>query len=139
MIVVFLAEAAAHDPVFRHFARQQNFHHVVELEAFFPQGFPELLGLDHIAGEAVQQPAVLALGLQGFQHHGNGDVVGHQVAAVNIGLGFFAQFRAAADMFAEDGAGFDVGKIVFLFDQIALGALAAAVGSENQDIHRCSP
>ena len=42
-------------------------------------------------------------------------------------------------MFAEDGAGFDVGKIVLLFDQIALGALAAAVGSENQDIHRCSP
>ena len=30
-------------------------------------------------------------------------------------------------------------KIMDWVDQIALGALAAAVGSENQDIHRCSP
>ena len=41
----------------------------------------QFLGLHHVAGEAVQQPAVLALGLQGLQHHGDGDVVGHQVAA----------------------------------------------------------
>ena len=103
VVVVILAEAAAHDAVFGHFAGQKNFNHVVKLHAFFLKGVPQLLGLHGIAGEAIKQPALLTLGLQGFQHHGNGDVIGHEVAAINVSLGFFAQLGAAADVFTEDG------------------------------------
>ena len=69
----------------------------------------------------------------------DGDVVGHQVAAIDVFLGLLAQLGAAADVFTEDGAGFDVSKIVLSFDQVALGALAAAVGTKDEDIHGASP
>ena len=135
MVVVVLAEAAAHDAVLGHFAGQQDLDDVVELQAVLLQGVPQLFSLHHVAGETVEQPAVGALGLEGVEHHGDGDVVGHQIAAVDIGFGLLAELGAAADVLAEDGAGFDVGEIVLVLDQVALGALAAAVGSENQNIH----
>ena len=106
-----------------------------KLHAFGFEGFPEFLGLHHVARESVQQPAVFPFGLKRFQNHGNGDVVGHEIAAINVGFCFFSEFGAAADVFAENGPGFDVGKIVFLFDQSALSAFAAAVGAEDQNIH----
>ena len=135
VIVVVLAQATAHDAVLGDFAGQEDFNHVIQLQAFLLQGFPQLFSLHHVAGEAVQQPAVLALGLEGFQHHGDGDVVRHEVAAIDIFLGLLAQIGAAADVLAEDGARFDVGQIVLLLDQFALGTLAAAVGAKNQNIH----
>jgi len=139
VVVVILAEAAAHDAVFGHFAGQKNFNHVVKLHAFFLEGVPQLLGLHGIAGKTIKQPALLTLGLQGFQHHGNGDVIGYEVAAINVSLGFFAQLGAAADVFTEDGPGFDVGEVVLLLDQVALSAFAAAVRAKNKDIHWYSP
>ena len=139
MVVVFLAQATAHDAVLGDLAGQQDLDDVVQFQTFGLQGFPQFLGLHHVAGEAVQQPAVLALGLQGLQHHGDGDVVGHQVAAIDVFLGLLAQLGAAADVLTEDGAGFDVSKIVLSLDQVALGALAAAVGTKDEDIHGASP
>ena len=70
MVVVFLAQATAHDAVLGDLAGQQDLDDVVQFQTFGLQGFPQFLGLHHVAGEAVQQPAVLALGLQGLQPWG---------------------------------------------------------------------
>ena len=71
----------------------------MELDAFTSR-----LGLGQGTGKAVQQPA-LGLGfLQGLENHGNGDLVGNQIAALDKGLGLHAQLGAALDVFAEDGA-----------------------------------
>ena len=39
-------------------------------------------------------------------------------------------------MLAEDGAGLDVRQIILLLEQFALSPLAAAVGAENENVHR---
>ena len=135
VVVVVLAEPAAHYAVAGNFPGKQDFDDVVQLDAGLLQGVPQHFGLNHVAREAVEQPAVLALGLQGVEHHGDGDGIGHEVASVNVGLGLLAKLGAALDVFAEDGAGFDVGQVVFLFDEFALSTLAAAVGTKNQNIH----
>jgi hypothetical protein len=49
-------------------------------------------------------------------------------------LAFKPKFRAAADVLAENRTGLDVVQIVLLLRQGALGSLATAVGSENQNI-----
>ena len=134
VIVVVLTEAAAHDAVLGHFARQKDFDDVVELYSVGLQGFPQLLGLHDGPGKTVQQPAIGTRVLEHIQHHGNGDVVRHKFAAIDIFLGFFSQFRAAADVLAKDRSGFDMIQVVFFLRQGALGALAAAVGSENENI-----
>ena len=136
VIVVVHAEAAAHDAVAGGAAGQEDLDHVIELHAFGLEGFVELAGLFHVAGEAVEQPALVALILEDVEHHGDGDFVGHEFALVDIGLGLHAQFGAAADMLTENSTGLDVGDAVLFHEKSALGALAAAIGAKNQNIHR---
>jgi hypothetical protein len=87
VVVVLGAETAAHDAVLGHLARQQDLDDVVELHAGVLQGVPQLLGLHDGAGEAVQEPAVGAGALEHVEDHGDGDVVGHQLTAVDVLLG----------------------------------------------------
>ena len=95
----------------------------------------KLFRLRDVAGEAVQKPTVRAFGLEGFKNHRDGDGVRHKFAAIHVFLGLFAQFGAASHMFTEDGAGFDMREAESLFDERALRALAAAVGTEHKNIH----
>ena len=133
VIVVVHAEAAAHDAVAGGAAGQEDLDHIVKLHAFGLEGFVELAGLFHVAGEAVEQPALVALSLEDVEHHGDGDVVGHEFALVDIGLGLHAQLGTAADVLTEDGTGFDVGDAVLFHEKGALGALAGGADEEQFD------
>ena len=135
VVVVVGAEAAAHDAVLRHLPVEHDFDHIVQLHARLGQGAVQGLGLGRGAREAVEQPALFLGTGQGFQHHRNGDLVRHQVAPVDVLLGLFAQFGAALDVAAENRAGFDVVDAVLVLQDGALGALAAAVRSEDENVH----
>ncbi len=48
-----------------------------------------------------------------------GDIIRNEFALVDVFLGFHAEFGAAADVLAEDGAGFDMIQTVFVLGQSA--------------------
>src|SRR5262249_10549330 len=61
------------------------------------------LGLRHVAREAVEQeprPGVVLS--QPAGDHGDGDLVGYQIATVHEGLGLAAELRTSAHVVAED-------------------------------------
>ena len=136
VIVVGSAEPPAHDAVFGGLAVQDDLDYVIELHVFLDQGVPEGLRLDEIAGEAVEEPSLGAIRLfQAIEDHGDGDLIGNELAAVDIILRFFTEFRAFFDVVSEDDASLDMGYAEFLLDNRPLGAFAAAVGSKNENIH----
>ena len=56
--------------------------------------------------------AILASLFQAVQYHRDGNVVRHQVATVDKGLGFFSQLSSFGYVFPENRSGFDVGGMV---------------------------
>ena len=69
----------------------------------------ELVGLGDVAREAVEQEAGRRVRLaEPVTHHRDGDLVGHQVAGVHVGLGQLAELGAAGDVGPEDVAGRDL-------------------------------
>ncbi|VTR70668.1 hypothetical protein DESC_820028 [Desulfosarcina cetonica] len=140
MVVVIHAQTTAHDAIFGDFAVQQDLDDDVQRHAGTFQGFVQFDGLVLVSGETIQQPAVLAVVLfQAVENHGDGDFIGYQIALVDVGFGLGAQFGSLADVFTENGSGFDVGGVVFVFQNRALGAFAAAIGTKKQDVHSPSP
>ena len=68
-------------------------------------------------------------------HH---QVVGNQLALINVALGCLAQLGAVLDLVAQHVARGDVLEAVLLNQFVTLGALAGAWGTENHDIpHFC--
>jgi hypothetical protein len=77
------------------------------------------------AGEAVQKEPVPAVGLgQPLQHHRDDDLVGDQLARVQVGLGHLAQWSAVGHIGPEDVAGGQVYQLEPGSDPVGLGALA---------------
>ncbi len=114
MIVVIDAKAAAHDPVFGDFPVKLHFNDDIEFHVFFFQGLMKFYRLVLIPGKSVQEPAVFAvIFFQPVKNHRDGDIIGDQIPFVDVGLGLFAQFGAAFDIFSENGAGFNMGDVVF--------------------------
>jgi hypothetical protein len=136
MVVVIDTEAASSDAQLRYFPVQDDLDDIVELYARLPQGLGQDFRLDLVAGKTVKQPAVFAVILpEPVKDHGDGDIIGNEISPVDILFGLLSEFGTAADILAENGAGLDMGHVVFFLDNSALGALAASVGSEYQDVH----
>ncbi len=63
------------------------------------------------AGEAVQQAPLLAVRpLQPVEEHADGQLVGDELAALDVELGLLAQLGLVADVLPEEVAGGDVGE-----------------------------
>ena len=136
MIVVFFTQSTAHDTILGNLSVQEHFNNIVQLYASLFKGCVQFFGLNLISWKPVQEPSVFAVILfQAVKHHGDGDVIGNQISLVNEGFGLFAKLGAALDVFPEDGPRFNVGEIVFVLEDRALGTFATAVGSEKNDVH----
>src|SRR6056297_3157070 len=132
VVVVIFTQPSAHDSVFGNFTVQQHFDNVVKFDALFVQCGMQFFRLNFISWKTVQQPAVFAVILfDTVDHHGYGDIIRHQITLINIRFGFFAKFGAAFDVVAENRTGFNMGHVVFVFQDFSLGAFAAAVGAEK--------
>jgi hypothetical protein len=100
------------------------------------EGLPQLLGLRDRAREAVQEEAGLGVGLgEPVLHHGDGDLVGHEVAGVHVGLRLLPQLRLPADVRPEDVAGGDRRHPEPGRDDLRLGALARPGRTQQHDAH----
>ena len=96
----------------------------VEDSVDFHAHLVQSLGLGDGPGEAVQDEPVLAVLLgQAVLDDADEDFIGHQLAALHIGLGLQAHLRAAFQRFAENVPRRDGGDVVFLADLFRLGAL----------------
>jgi hypothetical protein len=93
-------------------------------------------GLGDAAGEAVQQEPALAVGLgQPLQHHRDHDLVGDQLARVQVGLGDLAQRGAVGHVGPQEVAGGQVHQLESGRDPVRLGALARPRRTQQQDPH----
>ena len=74
--------------------------------------------------------AVCAVGLrQALLDDADDDLIGHQLACLDIGLGLQSHGRAVFDGSAQDVAGGDRGNVPFPAQDLGLGALAGAGGA----------
>ncbi len=93
-------------------------------------------GLGDAAGEAVQQEPVGAVGLgQPLQHHRDDDVVGDQLAGVQVGLGHLAQRGAVGHIGPQDVAGGHVHQLEPVSDPVRLGSLARPRRTQQHNPH----
>src|SRR3954469_22413578 len=113
-----------------------QFEHAVEGLAEVGQRAAQLLGLRDGARETVEQETGLGVGLsQAVAHHGDGDLVGHQVAGVHVDLGLLAQLGLTADVGAEDVAGRDGRNAEPARDDLGLGPLAGPRRAQQHHAH----
>ena len=102
------------------------------------EGVAEGLGLLGGAGEAVEQAAEFGVvAAEAVEQHLDGELVGDEFAALHVALGFLAEFRLVADIFAEHVAGGEVEEAGALGELEGLGAFAGAGGSEQDDVSGC--
>ena len=93
--------------------------------------FCQAFGLFQRSGEAVQQPAFLAVLLfQAVLHDGDHHLVGNQLPLVHVGLGQLPQLRAVFDVLPEDVPRGDVRNGIEIGDALGLRALAGAGGAQ---------
>ena len=112
--------------------RHLQFHHVLQPDAGFAQGF----GLRDGARETVEQVAVLTVGLlQPFLHQADDDVVGHQLALVHHFLGGLAQLGAGLDGGTQHVARGDLGNAELAGDEAGLGTFASARRAKKNQSH----
>ena len=97
----------------------------------------EGFGLGDCAGEAVEDYAVLGLGfvVDNLLEDANHQRIGNQLPLVDVGFGNLSYGSLAVDMVAEHLTCRDVVQTVFVDEFFALGAFAAAGGTENYNIH----
>jgi hypothetical protein len=136
MVVVRGAETAAHDPLLGDLPVEDDLDDVVEFHSGFLERLPEGLRLSEVSGEAVEKPAVFTVRLpEAVQDHGDGDLIGNKLAAVNEVLCLFTEFRSILNICSENYTGLDVGDAVLLLNHSALCPLSTAIRSENQNVH----
>ena len=95
----------------------------------------ELLGLRQRAREAVEHEAVVERAALGevLVDDPDDDVVGHELAAVDVALGLVADGRAGGDGGAEQVAGREVLDAVVLGQPRGLRALAGSLLAEQHE------
>jgi hypothetical protein len=99
------------------------------------EGVLEDVGLLGVAREAVQQEAVLGLGLVDALHdHVADDLVGHEVALGHVALCLLAQRRLVLHRRPEDVAGRVIGKIEVRNKALGLGSLAGTRRPEEDQV-----
>ena len=112
------------------------------------RGHPELTadqvdrtGLVHVSRDSVQhKPASGRLrGDHRLPHHIEDNLVGHELAAVQIRLDGLAERGPPRDVIAQQLAGRDVRDVEVRGDQRALSPLARARGRDHQYPHYSSP
>ena len=114
--------------------------HGVELQALLRQHRAQRIGLRHGAREAVEDEAVLAVGLvDALGDDAVDDLVGNQVAAIHDLLGREAHRRPGGDRRAQDIAGRELRNTELLDQDLGLRALADARRSEKDQPHRLRP
>ncbi len=90
------------------------------------QNLVQRLGLGHGAGEAVQDEALLAVGLrQAILDDADDHFIGHQFPGIHEFLGLAAHFGAFFDRGAENVAGGDLRNLEFVNQLLGLGAFAS--------------
>ena len=110
--------------------------HEVERDA----GFEERFGLRNRAGEAVEEEAVLAVGLsETFLDETDNDVVGNELALIHHGLGGKPERGAGLDGGAQHVPRGNLRNAELFADELRLGALAGAGGADENKTHGITP
>src|SRR3712207_2683957 len=110
--------------------------HAVQDPTLVGQRGLQLLRLRDCPREAVQEKAVGGVRLtEPVLHHGHGDLVGHQVAGVHVGLGLLAELGPTAHVGSEDVARGDGGYAELARDDLGLRPLACPRRTEQHDAH----
>ena len=123
--------AAQQDALDELLLRDADVNHDVHLESVLGEDFVELLGLDRRAGEAVED-APLGVAVLGHVvgNHVDDNLVGGQLAGLDVGLHAASQLGAAGNLAADDLARRDMLDAVVFLEALGLGALAAARRAE---------
>ena len=101
----------------------------------FGQGLAQSVGLDGIAGEAVEQEAFAGVLLaDALADHAEDHLVGDQLAGVHVLLRLLAQLRALGYLGAQHVARGDVGQGEIRLQALGLSALAGAGGTQQYEI-----
>ena len=105
--------------------------HDVDLQPVPGEELVELLGLYRGAGEAVEDTALGMFVLGDIVgDHADDDFVGGQFASLDVRFHAASEFRAAADLVADNLARRDVLDAVVCFEPLCLRAFAAARRTE---------
>ncbi len=97
----------------------------------------ERFGLPPVARKPVEDRAGCRVApVQPVQQHLDGDLIGHELAALHVGRRFAADLRTLPGGRAKDVAGRDVGHTQPLGEDGRLGALARARRTENDHDHQ---
>ena len=105
----------------------------VDAAAALGKGGIERLGLGPRPGKAVEDGAPGGIGLvEAVEEHPDGDVVGHELAAVHVATGVAADGGALSEGRSEEVAGGDVRDPETLAQDLGLGPLPRAWGTEEQ-------
>ena len=100
-----------------------------------PEPYPGL-GLRHRAGEAVQDKALLAVGLgQTVFDDADDYFIGHQFPGIHVFFGLAAHFRPFFHRCPEDIAGGNLGDLEFLDKFLGLRTFARAWAAQQDQIH----
>ncbi len=113
----------------------------VDQATAFGEGLVEGLGLVAVAGETVEdRPALGVAAAESLEEHGDGDLVGDELAALHVTGRLAADGRAVADGRPEQVAGRHVRYAEPRREDRRLGALSGAGGAEEDHHgHRMNP
>ena len=123
--------AAEQDPADQLLLRNMDIHHDIDLQALLGQDLVELLGLHRRAGESVEDAAlgILVLG-DVVGDHADDDLIGCQLALLDILFHAAAQLRTAADLVTDHLARRDVVDAVMFLQTLRLRTFSAARSTE---------
>ena len=89
-----------------------------------------------VRGNPSSRKPGLGVGLgQPVGHHRHGDLVGHQVTGVHVGLGLLAELGLPAHVGPEDVTGGDGRHAEPAGDDLGLGPLARSGRAQQHDAH----
>ncbi len=109
--------------------------HTIYLGIMLYQQLVQGLSLWHGAGKAVKDEALgLTICLQVPVYHTDDHFIRHQLTGIDIFLCQGAKLSAFLDLCAEQVAGGQVGKAIFFYQLLALGAFACPRRAKKYDI-----
>ena len=136
VVVVVLAQASSRDSESCDVSVEHDFDDVVDADVGLAKTISKGDGLWFGAREPVEDPATCERwSLEILDHHGDGDAVRNEVAAVGERASLDAELGSLANVIAKDGTGLDMGHVEALLEDGTLGAFSASIGPKDEDVH----